>query len=409
MANGDDNPFGIGNIEVVSGASDLEQLDSLSRDTLLTFSNPVPDEPSDFRTGQADKLQGLVKDLANARVDAAREREQMREQAARNANARLLSTIGSQSLTQALTGVNTGSTEQAQQAQQTLQKAEEARRQAEAEAEKVEETAPLQAEVKGTEIEQQAQQRAQEAAQRGKEMNIQQIQNSLETVQNARNQARSFDVKQELAKQEHKFQKDLLNTRFNRREDLARIRNSDGGSFNISSEELKERQNTLASYLGAVQTLNGQVKEAFKALKEGADSNDEGQRVERKLKSVSQNIKSMIGKKGEPGGVIEMEQKLRSKGLWGALPDSTKKKINRIEDVGNTLAGTVQERNVSASDYSRVLRPLRKKYFGTEDSEGVANWSPSTEVMRGTLERSVSPDSSGGNNPSGIKSYWGSR
>lgn len=404
------NPFRFDDIRVISDPSNLEEEGLPSENTLLTFSNPLPDKPSDFRTGQSEKLQGLVRDLANARVDAAKEVEDMRKQAARNANARLLSTLASKSLTQGLTGLDVGSTQERQRAEQSLQEAEEAEREAESKAESLEETAPVQADVKAAQIEQEAQQRAQEQAAKNKRANAQQEQKVLDTIKSARDQARSYQVKTQLNKQEYQRQRNLIDLRYDRKEDLAEIR-SQGVSSGFSSEEIKKDTNEIRNFFAGLQTLKNELQSALEATK--SENTDEGQITEAHITSVRKTVNDLLNKSGgDQPGIIEKKQNLMGRDLWQRIPREQREKARTLIDAARTLAGAgdASKEPPSAQDYEDLLRGTSNLFFD-DDGPKLSEWQPNQvapDVAEQTLRSKYlgSDESNDDDSPQGIGTYW---
>lgn len=371
MANGNGSVTDVPSVNVVSSEEELRRQGQQNDKSFLTFVNPLPTNPESFRTGQTEKLKGLVDQLATARVDAAKEREEIRRRAAQDANARLLSTLGAQGLTQAITGVNTGASQRSQQAQQTLQQAQEARREAETQAEKVEETAPVQADIKGTQMEQQAQQQAQEQAMQAKKANMEQVQQSIDRINQVRANAVDRQTQFELMKREQENKKELMGMRFDHQMGLARARNQD----TLGLENMKEKRSALRTFGGVVGTLKSALDTAYDIVDpETGEFKVDQQTAQTKLNGMSDTMSQLIN---ESDQLKQAENKMRSAGVWSTLPQEQKEKIRTVESIAQSFAGV--GRDAPASTYANIMEDLSESYGRIQD------WEPTSEVTVGAI------------------------
>jgi hypothetical protein len=264
--------------------------------------------------------------------------------------------------------MDVGATERTQQAEQTLQQAQAARREAEAQAEEVEETAPVEADIRGAEAEQQAQQQAIEQAQQARQANMEQIQQAVNTVNQVQQQVSDARTELELMNREHQLNKDLVNLKFDRRLELARAEQE--GMSEGDLESLNEMRDTAANFVASMQTLKGQVDSAFSALRQRGEAGDEGQSAQQQLNNIRENVAKWMSK---DDGMLELEQKMKSEGLWNDLPEQTRQRYNMLKDVAQTIGGAGPD--TGDDEYARVLRNLSSVY-----DNNLAGWDPNVEA-----------------------------
>lgn len=395
MANGDDDPLNIG-VDIATSRDDLRRA-AQNRNNLVAFVPPTPDDldTERFRTQESEEISGLIQDLASARVDAAREAQQIREQATRQAQANLFSTVGAQGLTQAITGFDMGAPEQAQQAQQTLRQAREAEREAETQAEQTEATAPVQADVQSQRIIQQDKQQAQEKAQVQRQQEIERNSAAADRISEAAARNVDAELQKDLAQQEHGYRMEEIDRRLEGQMDQLRTRL--GMEALMSGEEQSETQETLSSSIATFEMAKQQIDRMFEQLQTNEGWYSDSQTVPNDaLRSVQGSrtvLSRMITGAGDTPNLINAKSKLEQAGVWNKLPEEQRQKFDRIIGITQALGSIPEEENVS--QYADELRNLGDRY------EGIQEFSPMGVIQTDTLEDVVRRDDNTDDNPQG--------